>query len=505
MTAASELARGRVDIYATDTTGESALSLAEKSGDQRMLDALAPRRDRATDLARANRAVDFGYAIGLRPPPSEPEFKVADVIREETDRARAAEQPAPTPDALADAIERAITALPEGKRKQWAWWNFAIHLYSAGMLARAQDSALQLTDPKMRGDMLISILQHARKGIELERSYEVARREIDGMADPSVRDPLYAQLAHFAGLRGLASAAADTCRAIEAPQFKTGTCHPDARPIAEAGPRVARSEQQASTPSLAWDWRAFGDLQGVWSAGMVMQNGKLHLDRELTSSTWIFRGDDLYIDSELPQKKGRQFSVEVDRRARPNAIHLTSRFAADPDGWMIFAREGDDLKIAYYADLGRRPTGFDAQDGLIVIRLIPHTASAPVAANDGCGILRAAGAYDLIGTREGEQRSTQYPKGGFECRVWRDHDVHLMVTPAAESVFEKRLKDARNAKRSTVKDETGLGHHAYSTTLQSNVSFVAFKDGKIVQLNFLVRGADPARLRQVFGRVLEQI
>ncbi len=154
----------------------------------------------------------------------------------------------------------------------------------------------------------------------------------------------------------------------------------------------------------------------------------------------------------------------------------------------------------------QRPASFDAQDGLIVVRLTPNTGSAPVAANDGCGILRAAGAYDLLGTGQGEQWSTQFPKGGFECRVWRHHTVHLLVNSASQSDYEQRIRHSRNLKGYEFRDEGDFGARTYSMTSGPNLSFVAFKDGKIVQLNLtFASGTDPAGLRQVFGRVLEQI
>ena len=77
--------------------------------------------------------------------------------------------------------------------------------------------------------------------------------------------------------------------------------------------------------------------------------------------------------------------------------------------------------------------------------------------------------------------------------------------PAREGVFESRLKEARRKSPFETAEESGWSARAYSTGADDDVSFVAYKDGNIVQLNFHVRGADLVLLRQVFGRVLGQI
>ena len=237
LAAVQDLVRRPVDIYGTDLTGESALSLAEQSGDRRLVDALAARRDRTADTARAQRAAEFGYAIGLRSPPGESDFDIAAVVREEADQARFEQRPPRSGEALADVIEREIDALPDGPRRQWALRSFANHLASAGLPARARHIAVRLDDPAMRGETLVSLVQLAQPGNDLQQGFAVARREIDAIAAASVRDPLYAQLAHFANLRGLTEPARETCLAIESPAYRTGICRFDAKPGADATTR----------------------------------------------------------------------------------------------------------------------------------------------------------------------------------------------------------------------------------------------------------------------------
>jgi uncharacterized protein (TIGR03067 family) len=92
------------------------------------------------------------------------------------------------------------------------------------------------------------------------------------------------------------------------------------------------------------------------------------------SSTWIFRTDDLYLDSEVPQKRMRHFTVEIDPGTQPKAFHLTAESVTEKDGWLIFSREGNRLRIAFYDNFERRPKSFDSKDGLLILQLTPKEA-----------------------------------------------------------------------------------------------------------------------------------
>ncbi|MEO8754361.1 MAG: hypothetical protein ABI624_16955 [Casimicrobiaceae bacterium] len=248
-----KLVQRPVNIYATDTSGDSALSLAEKSSDRRILDALSPYRDKATDMARALNAVDTGRSVGLQPPPREPELNILALVQEEAENARAEQRPPLPPAAMADVIERKIDALPAGKAKEWALRNFAYHLAERALLPQAQDTALRIVDSRMRAETLVRLAQYARHGDEADKAFGLARREIDGNQEASVRDPLYAELAHFELLRGRSELSRDTCSAIQSPEYLNGSCRPgraDDRETAHAQ-REATSEQALVAPPAA--------------------------------------------------------------------------------------------------------------------------------------------------------------------------------------------------------------------------------------------------------------
>lgn len=197
-----------IDIYATDLSGESPLSLAEKSGDAATLAALKGWRIPQKDLWRAQKAVETGTTVGLHPPTQEPAFSVPRVESLET----------------ANAIEEQINALPEGERKEWALRNFATRLTEAKMIDRARSTALRLQDPKMRIESLLYVGQGAPKGPELDVILDDMKYQIQPLPDASTRDPLYAQLAWLENLRGYPDRARTTCYLIQQEQYKNGTC-----------------------------------------------------------------------------------------------------------------------------------------------------------------------------------------------------------------------------------------------------------------------------------------
>ena len=70
-----------------------------------------------------------------------------------------------------------------------------------------------------------------------------------------------------------------------------------------------------------------------------------------------------------------RFTHEMDSKAELNAFHLTSvEPANEGSGWMLFSREGESLKIAFYDNLKGRPESFElrglrSEPELIVVTL----------------------------------------------------------------------------------------------------------------------------------------
>ena len=265
------------------------------------------------------------------------------------------------------------------------------------------------------------------------------------------------------------------------------------------------SKAKTGTVAYSQDARVFKELQGTWSVASAKRNGTSHVDQKWIGSEWIFRADTLYLTVERPSRHMREYTVAVDAGAEPKVLHLAAESAGEKSGWMLFSRVGGALRIAFYDNLERRPKSFDVTDGLLTLQLIPRSGLPPVAADDGCGILRAAGAYDLLGDSDGSQRSQKYPNGGFECRAWRQNSVHLTVIPAREDEFEYRLKTTRHDSKYPVQAEAGFAVKTYSIKSEQHLQFIALKGGKLIQLNFHVRDADPAQLRRVFSQVLDRL
>ena len=120
---------------------------------------------------------------------------------------------------------------------------------------------------------------------------------------------------------------------------------------------------------------SFLELQGSWSVIKATMNGKESRDASLLEGNWTFKGNELVLQS--PQKGRARFTLKLDSAAKPKAFHLTSAEPAnEASGWMLFLREGDSLKIAFYDNLQGRPESFEprgprAEPELIVVTLSP--------------------------------------------------------------------------------------------------------------------------------------
>jgi uncharacterized protein (TIGR03067 family) len=114
-------------------------------------------------------------------------------------------------------------------------------------------------------------------------------------------------------------------------------------------------------------------LHGSWVVAAATMNGKPARDASLLSGTWTFRGNELNVDS--PQKGKARFALKRDPKAQ--AFQLTPlEPATEASGWMLFSREGANLKLAFYDNLEGRPEGFEPRDPrakpeLIVVTLSP--------------------------------------------------------------------------------------------------------------------------------------
>jgi uncharacterized protein (TIGR03067 family) len=148
----------------------------------------------------------------------------------------------------------------------------------------------------------------------------------------------------------------------------SGTHYAEKPPARVAGPRPVVK------PAVE-DKNAFQALQGSWGVVKATMNGKETRDASLLEGNWTFKGNELNLQS--PQKGKARFALKLDASAAPKAFQLTPvEPATEASGWMLFSREGVNLKIAFYDNLQGRPEGFEprgphTEPELIVVTLSP--------------------------------------------------------------------------------------------------------------------------------------
>jgi uncharacterized protein (TIGR03067 family) len=120
----------------------------------------------------------------------------------------------------------------------------------------------------------------------------------------------------------------------------------------------------------------FQELQGSWGVTHATKNGLDAGDASLLGANWTFKRNELILQS--PQKGKARFALNMDAKAGVKAIHLTAVEPADErSGWMLFSRQGQSLKIAFFDNLQGRPESFEpseprAKPALIVVTLLPN-------------------------------------------------------------------------------------------------------------------------------------
>jgi len=143
---------------------------------------------------------------------------------------------------------------------------------------------------------------------------------------------------------------------------------------AEKPPLPAPDQSPVLTPVVE-DKDAREALQGSWHVAKATMNGKETRDASLLESAWTFKGNELNLQS--PQKGNARFTLKLDAKAAPKAFELTPvEPATEASGWMLFSREGANLKMAFHDNLQGRPDSFEprgpgAKPVLIVVTLSP--------------------------------------------------------------------------------------------------------------------------------------
>ena len=135
------------------------------------------------------------------------------------------------------------------------------------------------------------------------------------------------------------------------------------------------SDPPPAVKPAAEDKNAFQELRGSWGVVQATMNGKESRDASLLEGNWTFQGNELVLES---RQKGKvRFTLRMDAKTAPKAFHLTSvEPANEASGWMLFSREREKLKIAFYDNLEGRPESFEprgpgSKPELIVVTLSP--------------------------------------------------------------------------------------------------------------------------------------
>jgi uncharacterized protein (TIGR03067 family) len=116
-------------------------------------------------------------------------------------------------------------------------------------------------------------------------------------------------------------------------------------------------------------------LQGSWVVTNATMNCNTTRETSLWETRWTFEGNELRLQS--PQEGQARFTLRLDTKAEPKAFHVTPvEPKSEVSGWMLFLREGENLKLAFYDNLQGRPEGFEpvsprAEPELVVITLAP--------------------------------------------------------------------------------------------------------------------------------------
>ena len=208
-------------------------------------------------------------------------------------------------------------------------------------------------------------------------------------------------------------------------------------------------------------------LEGSWTVAQASVNGMARTDRKLLNATWTFRGSELIVQN-VPGERLRA-AVSFDATAGPPAFHVTP---LDPPGerplWIIWARQGDELRLAFYDGVDRRPEDFGPRRKLVVLTLAPTRATPTPAALDPCDILRGAGVDRLLGgptqARPAPERAST---PGSTCALDRTDgsrtiSLTIVPSPAGTAYVDAARREAHANRRLLIEEEPALGAGAFS-------------------------------------------
>ena len=253
------------------------------------------------------------------------------------------------------------------------------------------------------------------------------------------------------------------------------------------------------------------ELEGAWAVARATMNGEPRTDGKVLNATWTFRGTELVVQTARGERL--RSALSFDATANPPALHMTP---LSPTGgqrplWMIWARRGDELDVAFYDGIDQRPEDFGPRRKLVVLTLVPAIAAPTPAALDPCKILRRAGVDRLLGgpTRaRPQQRPASAP--GSSCALDRtDGSAVITLTlvgpPAGPEYAAAARTEALANRRMQIEDEPSLGAGAFSAASGWTVVVVADRRGTAMILKLEALRVERADLQRFAARVLDAL
>lgn len=250
------------------------------------------------------------------------------------------------------------------------------------------------------------------------------------------------------------------------------------------------------------------DLEGSWAVAQATMNGAARVDRKVLNATWTFRGSELVVLN--AQGERMRAALSFDATAQPSAFHITPLDSSrERPLWVIWQRQGDELRVAFYDGVDLRPEDFGPRRKLLVLTLVPARA-APASAGP-CEILRVAGADRLLGgptlARPDQDRKSA---PGSSCALDRNDgsraiSLTLVAAPAGPGYVDVARRQAQAGSKLQIEDEPALGPGAFSGARGWTVLIVALKGGTAMVIRVDALNADRAELRRFAQRVLDAL
>lgn len=253
------------------------------------------------------------------------------------------------------------------------------------------------------------------------------------------------------------------------------------------------------------------ELAGAWTVANVTLGGELRPDDKLAGATWTFTGSDLAI--RLKTGDTQRFRLRVDALAQPKAIEVApATTSGEAARAMIYARDGQRLRIAWLESGGGRPESFAPARKLVVLTLVSGTGGVAASAStlrgprDACALLRGAGVVEFLGTAEVAAKPGANPATG--CRI--EQALGLAVTVLLTGAANRDMLDREKARfggaesagpRAVVRDELELGPGAFSIARGNFTLVGALKGDTLVLLRFDY----PAGNQERIGRFARQV